>query len=76
MDSDPNLNRIGTDVDVKAIKEAFIDKHKFNSDLTLDKKVTVDGVQSSMKSYVKRLVASMPKFIVIFIMTHGKKNNW
>ena len=44
--------------------------------LNLQGEVTKNRAKLGMINYVKQLVSMMPKFIAIFIMSHGKKNNW
>ena len=45
-------------------------------DLNLQGEVRKNKAKSSMIDFVARLVLIKPKFIVIFIMSHGKQNNW
>ena len=74
--SDPNSKRRGTENDVRTLENTFINTHKFEMDLNLQGEVKKHKAKSGMIDYVARLVMIMPKFIVIFIMSHGKQNNW
>ena len=76
LSSDPNFDRHGTESDVKALEKAFVFTHRFKVHLNLQGKVTTNGAKLDMIDYVGKLVSIRPKFIAIFIMSHGKKNNW
>ena len=67
---------MGTESDVGAIENAFVDTHKFDLDLNLRGKINANEVKSGIANLVDNLVRASPKFITIFIMSHGKKNNW
>ena len=73
--SDPNLNRNGTEGDIRLLERTFIDTHGFDLDLNLQETVNVQQVTSGMNNFVNQLPKDT-KFVTIVIMSHGKKHNW